>query len=95
MKKADETYNNGQRVAKQKGETLTYYFENGDVKAQGKYLDGIMQGKWIFNKKEGYLWQVGHFDEFGKQHGPWVVYDKNGAVQKEKYFEHGKQLRRA
>lgn len=90
MKKAGETYNNGQAVSEQKGDVLTYYFENGEVKAQGKYVDGVMQGKWIFNKKEGYLWQVGYFDDAGKQHGQWTVLNKDGSVQKEKQFNHGR-----
>lgn len=93
MKKAGETYSNGQAVTQQKGETLTYYFENGEIKAQGKYIDGNMQGKWIFNKKEGYLWQIGYFDDNGKQHGSWTVFNKDGSVQKEKHFEHGKQVK--
>ncbi len=76
MKKAGETYNNGQDVSEQKGDVLTYYFENGEVKAQGKYVDGVMQGKWIFSKKEGY------FDDAGKQHGQWTVLNKDGSVQK-------------
>lgn len=93
MKKADENYNNGQAVSEQKGDILTYYFENGEIKAQGKQVGGNMQGKWIFNKKEGYLWQIGHFDDNGKQHGLWTVYNPDGSVQKEKHFEHGKQVK--
>jgi antitoxin component YwqK of YwqJK toxin-antitoxin module len=92
MKKAGEKYNNGQAVSEQKGDILTYYLKDGTVKARGKYIDGLMQGKWIFNKKEGYLWQIGHFDDQGKQHGLWVVYNQDGSVQKEKHFEHGKQI---
>ena len=93
MKKAGEVYNNGQVVSEQKGDILTYYFKNGEIKAKGKYVDGNMQGKWIFNKKEGYLWQIGHFDDDGKQHGSWTVYNQDGSIQKEKQFEHGKQLK--
>lgn len=93
MKSVGETYSNGQRVTEQKDDTLTYYFKDGSIKAQGKFIDGIMRNKWIFNKKEGYLWQVGFFDENGKQHGPWVLYNKDGSVQKEKHFDHGKQLK--
>lgn len=89
--KIGETYANGQPVTEQNGDMLTYYFEDGAVKAKGNYVNGAMQGEWIFNKKEGYLWQVGHFDEQGKQHGSWVVYNKDGSVQNEKHFEHGKQ----
>jgi len=91
MRKVGETYNNGQSVSEQNGDFLTYFFENGEIKAQGKQVDGEMHGKWIFNKKEGYLWQIGYFDESGKQHGSWTIYNQDGSIQKEKHFEHGKQ----
>lgn len=93
MRKAGETHNNGQAVSEQNGDILTYFFENGEIKAQGKQVDGNMQGKWIFNKKEGYLWQIGYFDDNGKQHGSWTVFNQDGSVQKEKHFEHGKQVK--
>lgn len=93
MRKACETHNNGQAVSEQNGDILTYFFENGEIKAQGKQVDGNMQGKWIFNKKEGYLWQIGYFDDNGKQHGSWTVFNQDGSVQKEKHFEHGKQVK--
>jgi len=92
MKKVGEVYNNGQKVSEQIGDVLTYYFENGEVKAQGQYVDGKMLGEWIFNKKEGYLWQVGHFDEAGQKHGSWVRYLPDGSVQVEQHFDHGKQI---
>jgi len=93
MKKAGEVYNNGQKVSEQNGDTLTYYFENGEIKAKGKNVNGNMQGKWVFNKKEGYLWQIGHFNESGAQHGQWVRYNHDGSVQQEKYFENGKLVK--
>lgn len=94
MKNIGDTYSNGQKVTDLKGGIMTYYFENGEVKARGKYTDGVMQGEWIFNKKEGYLWQVGHFDDEGKQHGSWTLYTKDGSIQNEKHFEHGKRLKK-
>lgn len=89
MKKAGELYSNGQKVCEQNSDILTYYFENGEIKAQGKYVDGNMQSKWIFNKKEGYLWQIGHFNENGEQHGQWVRYNQDGSIQQEKRFKNG------
>lgn len=90
--KTDNAYSNGQRVTAQNGDTLTYFFEDGSIKAQGKYVGGIMQGEWLFNKKEGYRWQVGHFDEAGQKHGSWVRYLPDGTVQVEQYFDHGKRI---
>ncbi|MDX2775795.1 hypothetical protein PV379_00290 [Streptomyces caniscabiei] len=92
MKKLDEQYRNGQKVSEQSGDILTYYFENGEIKAQGKFIDGKMQGEWMFYKKEGYLWQIGHFNEVGEQHGQWIRYNSDGSVQQDKYFVHGKVI---
>lgn len=89
----DTTYAKGQKTAQQTGNILTYFFKDGAVKAQGKFVDGAMQGEWIFNKKEGYLWQIGHFDTDGKKHGSWVLYNPDGSIQKEKLFEHGRQIK--
>lgn len=89
--KTSGTYNNGQPVLEQKGDILTYYHENGNIKARGKYVDGLFRGKWIFNKKEGYLWQVGHFDENGRKHGSWTRYNQDGSVQQKQMFDHGKK----
>jgi antitoxin component YwqK of YwqJK toxin-antitoxin module len=95
MKGKDERYANGQVVSEQNGDTLTYYFEDGTIKAQGQSVDGIMRGRWIFNKKEGYLWQVGHFDDDGQKHGSWTRYNPDGSVQVEQHFAHGKRTKGA
>jgi antitoxin component YwqK of YwqJK toxin-antitoxin module len=89
MRKLDENYSNGQAVSKQDGDTLTYYFEDGTVKAQGPYRESVMQGEWIFNKKEGYQWQVGRFDDLGQKHGAWERYNPDHSLQTRQEFEHG------
>lgn len=38
-------YANGQPVFEQAGQTLTYYFKNGQIKARGLSVDGQMQGE--------------------------------------------------
>lgn len=85
-------YSNGQIISEQKGDVLTYYHIDGKIKAQGKYVDGMMQGKWIFNKKEGYLWNVGHFKD-SKKHGKWIRYKSDGSIEKEESFEDGKKVK--
>jgi antitoxin component YwqK of YwqJK toxin-antitoxin module len=90
--KTSGKYNNGQLVSKQKGDTLTYYFKNGDIKAQGKCVNGKFQGKWIFNKKEGFLWQIGHFKD-NEKHGSWVRYKSDGSVEKAEEFLNGKKVK--
>ena len=89
MKDIGNKYKNGQPITKVEGELLTYFFENGEIKAQGKYINEKMEGKWIFNKKEGYLWQVGNLKN-NKKHGPWIRSNPDGTIQKEQVFENGK-----
>lgn len=48
----DETYSNGQRTKHLEGDMLTYFFENGEVKAKGKCVEDKMDGKWLFLKKK-------------------------------------------
>lgn len=90
--KTSDKYSNGQLVSEQKGDTLTYFFKNGDIKARGKCVNGKFQGKWIFNKKEGFLWQVGHFKDH-KKHGKWIRYKPNGSVEKEAKYINGKEVK--
>ncbi len=84
-------YSNGQKISEQSGEIFTYYHMDGKIKAQGKRIDNLFQGKWIFNKKEGYLWVVGHFKD-NKKHGKWTRYKADGSVEKEETFQDGKKL---
>ncbi|HYG83602.1 MAG TPA: hypothetical protein VD907_01870 [Verrucomicrobiae bacterium] len=93
MNNLGKTYANGQKITEQDGDTLTYFFEDGTIKSKGGYINGAMRGRWIFNKKEGYLWQVGYFDDQGKQHGPWIIFNQDGSIQKEKSFDHGKLVK--
>jgi antitoxin component YwqK of YwqJK toxin-antitoxin module len=82
-------YKNGQLISEQKGNFLTYYFKTGLVKAKGKSIDGTMEGKWIFNRESGQLWQTGHFKK-NKKHGSFVRYDKNGKIEYRAKFADGK-----
>ncbi len=90
--KSNGKYSNGEVVSEQKGDTCTYYHIDGKIKAQGKCIDGMFQGKWIFNKKEGYLWVVRHFKD-SKKHGKWIRYTSDGSIEKEETFENGKKVR--
>lgn len=90
--KTSGTYNNGQAVSEQKGDMLTYYHEDGKTKARGKCIDGSFEGKWEFFKKEGFLWQVGHFKN-NKKHGTWVRYKADGSIEKEQMFDQGTEVK--
>ena len=86
-------YKNGQKAFEQKGDTLTYYFKTGVVRAKGKSVHGKMQGKWIFNRESGQLWQVGHFKD-DKKHGLWLRNDKKGKEEYRETFKDGKQVKK-
>lgn len=89
--KLNEKYNNGQVVSEQKGDTLTYFLKSGKVKAKGRYIDGKMDGKWIFNRATGELWQIGHFN-MGKREGRWVRYSKTGEIELDVEFRDDKKI---
>ncbi|MCL4305789.1 DUF1801 domain-containing protein [bacterium] len=83
------SYKNGQLISEQKGNTLTYYFKTGEIKAQGRFVNGMMQGKWIFNRESGQLWQIGHFKD-NMKHGTFVRYDRNGEEEYHAEFSDGR-----
>jgi len=85
-------YANGQPVARQEGDTLTYFFKTGLKKAEGTSINDVMQGEWRFWRETGGLWQVGHFRE-GVKHGPWVRYGRDGSVEKAVTFDNGKAVK--
>jgi len=57
----EKAYANGQKVSELNGEELTYFYKNDKVRARGPYIAGKMEGRWIFNRESGQIWQVGHF----------------------------------
>ncbi len=89
----DSFFKNGQRATEQKGDVLTYFYKSGPVKAKGKYIDDMMQGKWVFNHEDGSLWQIGHFKD-NQKHGEWIRYDKKGKPEYHEHFVEGKIVKR-
>lgn len=84
-----ETYKNGQPKAEIKDDFLIFYFEDGTTKAQGKIRDEKMEGKWIFYKKGGQLWQIAHFYADTKD-GELIRYDSKGEIAYHVVFKKGK-----
>ncbi len=82
-------YANGQKTYKQKGDTLTYFFKDGKVKAEGISINDVMEGEWKFYRESGQLWQVGNFKN-GEKNGNWIRFDKEGHTEYEEVFENGK-----
>ncbi len=88
----NKTYKNGQIVSEVKNNILTYYFKTGIIRAKGKYVNDSMEGKWIFNRENGQLWQIGNFKN-NKKHGKWIRYNREGNVEYDQSFIDGKIIK--
>ena len=82
-------YANGELAMQQKGNNLTYYYKDGKVRAKGKSIKGKMEGKWIFYRATGQLWEIGHFKN-NQKHGAWIRYDRKDKVEYDEKFINGK-----
>lgn len=87
-----KTYKNGQIKSEIQGDLLVNYFEDGTIKSKGQIINEKMNGKWLFNKKGGLLWQIGHFKEDVKN-GEWMTYDSKGDIVYHVEFSNGKVIR--
>lgn len=86
------TYANGQIKQETNDGIMTHYFNDGTIKAKGPVdEEGNMQDEWEFYKKEGYLWQIGHFKE-NQKHGNWKRFDADGNIEYDEKFENNKQI---
>ncbi len=71
--------------AKQADEPEVVYYDNGNVKHRGGYLDGEMHGTWEFFRRDGSMMRTGAFHR-GKQVGIWRSYDRESIVTGETDF---------
>lgn len=69
---------------KKSGEYLEFY-ENGRLKAEGKYKSGKLHGKWQWYRKDGTKLRSGEF-KLGAQVGTWITYDQTGKPYKTTNF---------
>ncbi len=86
-------YKNGQPVYEIAGEKLTHYYKNGKIKAQGLFINNLMEGEWIFYRESGQLWQIANFKNNNK-HGIWIRYDKYDKIEYQEKFENNKIIRK-
>ncbi len=91
--KTKQFYKNGQPVLEQNGYILTYFYKNGNLKARGISIEGVMEGEWIFYRENGQLWQTAGFKSNAK-HGRWLRYNRNDQVEYDEIFDNGKKLKR-
>jgi antitoxin component YwqK of YwqJK toxin-antitoxin module len=62
------------------------YFKEGGVKAQGKFVDGLMEGYWEWFRRDGSKMRTGHFTK-GEQSGVWTTYARDGVIVKVTDFD--------
>ena len=52
----------------------TYYYDNGQVKQEGVYLDGKLHGKWVSYNEDGTKQTSGEYNQ-GEKVGTWTFYN--------------------
>lgn len=62
------------------------YHTNGQLKAQGEYMNGKRIGEWSFYHANGKLEQKGKYDKKGKAQGLWKWYYESGHLLKEENY---------
>jgi len=76
-------------TGKRQGDWIHYY-ETGEKKSEGKYLNDKKTGEWRFYFKSGKLEQKGSYKK-GNPEGLWNWYFENGNIEREETFVNGKE----
>lgn len=67
-----------------------YYYETGELKAEGAYKDNLKTGEWIYYYMDGKTEQKGKYSK-DKPSGLWVWYYDNGKTWREENMDRGKE----
>jgi antitoxin component YwqK of YwqJK toxin-antitoxin module len=62
----------------------TYYYENGNVKQVGNFVDGKLNGKWISYREEGTVKAIAQYKN-GKKHGKWQYFESTSVTKEVDY----------
>jgi antitoxin component YwqK of YwqJK toxin-antitoxin module len=74
-------------AGKKQGDWKEFY-DNGRLRAEGKYVNNKRVGKWIYYFENGKIEQTGSYDNRGLYTGDWKWYFEDGSERIiEKYFE--------
>ncbi len=68
--------------------TYKEFYPNGDLKAEGLYVDGKSQGEWTFYHPNGQTEAKGEYKD-GLRRGEWTFYHPNGNKAAEGYYRDG------
>jgi antitoxin component YwqK of YwqJK toxin-antitoxin module len=58
----------------------TYYYDNGQVKQEGNYLNGKPNGKWVAYNEDGTKQAIGEF-ESGAKKGKWFFWSESSLTE--------------
>ncbi len=65
------------------------FYEDGTLRAEGKYDNGRQTGEWKYFHQNGKLEQSGKFNKNGKPEGSWKWYYETGKLLKEELYRGG------
>ncbi len=65
------------------------YYPNGELRAEGEYLDARRLGDWVFYHQNGKVEQKGKFLKGAKPSGTWTWYYESGNLLREEKFTAG------
>jgi antitoxin component YwqK of YwqJK toxin-antitoxin module len=77
------------REGKREGE-WNFFYENGSLKADGKYSNNLESGKWSYYNTDGKIEQTGSYKN-GKYDGIWIWYFKEDSIKREEEFYNGRE----
>ena len=67
---------------------IVEHYPDGVKKIEGKEVNGVREGKWIYYYENGFIWSQGEFKN-GKRTGYSIVYHENGNTKIEGNYEDG------
>jgi pimeloyl-ACP methyl ester carboxylesterase len=70
------------------------WYDNGQLEWEGRFENGLVQGKATSWYRNGQLHFTGEY-RHGMQHGPFTYYDENGELHYRADFENGRTIRPA
>jgi antitoxin component YwqK of YwqJK toxin-antitoxin module/TolB-like protein len=63
------------------------YYDNGNIKSEGRSINKIKYGRWIYYYEDGHICKIGNYDNL--MTGKWIYYFENGKTKKTGEFVEG------
>ena len=68
---------------------INFYYSEQVLQAEGKLIDNISVGDWLFYDKNGALTGKGNYNNEGKRQGSWEWYYTNGKIKETVAYDNG------